>query len=234
MILDRRAPRHAAAFMVACLLELLVVVIFVQALRPAPAAPRVPIVFADTLQLLNEPTRTPKGLPIPVPTEAQPLSMPAVPDLTTLLPAIAGHIEPPLLLPQARVDWGGTAKQAAAALASAAVLTRAQLAASGELPEPTPPAHHAAFPWAHQPRIPWLDFDRRNLTTSVHLGRHCELVFLVILPGFGCLLGHLDSTARGDLFDPTLLPPPLQLPATPAMLRRKPGAPPADDPTDQD
>jgi hypothetical protein len=102
------------------------------------------------------------------------------------------------------------------------LLTHQRLAAMDELPDDRQPRHRSAFPWSHQPLTRWFDFDAHTLTSSLHIGKHCEFVLFVILPGFGCLLGHLDDESRGDLFDPALLPAPLQLPSPLLPVRQKP------------
>lgn len=237
MIPARRVPRHAAAFLAAGLLEVALISLFARALRPSPSAPGARLVWTGILRLIREPMRTP-GIGAPPtnqrapPGKAPRLALPTVADLTRSIVPPHGNFPASPPLPRGRVDWNDSAKRAAATLAGNATLTRQRLAASGELPEDTSPAHHAAFPWSHQPRIPWLDFDLKTLTTGVHLGKHCELAFFILLPGFGCVLGHLEPTTRGDLFDPILLPSPLQLPAAPRALRQKPGAPPSAPPGD--
>ncbi len=115
-------------------------------------------------------------------------------------------------------DWVRVAHQAAAEEAGAQRLAQRRRQATGEMPWPQAESARRAtsVPWSHQPLTRWFDFDPATLVTSINLGRHCELVFLVILPGFGCLLGHLDSGGGGHFdasFDLTSLePPPLELP----------------------
>lgn len=72
---------------------------------------------------------------------------------------------------------------------------------------------YPAFPWSRQPLTLWFDFDVGTLTSSIHIGKHCEVVFFVILPAFGCLLGHIDpEPVEVNLLDPRSQAPPLELP----------------------
>ncbi|MGH8255890.1 MAG: hypothetical protein ACRET0_06715, partial [Steroidobacteraceae bacterium] len=126
--------------------------------------------------------------------------------------------------PETPPDWARAAQLAAAGVAQAGRLAQRRQRASGEL-ESTWPAGRGssnpqpAFPWSRQPLTPWLDFDPKTLTTSIRLGRHCGIGFVLILPVFGCVLGHVDpDPGRADLFDPKFRPAPLELP-TPALAQ---------------
>jgi hypothetical protein len=47
------------------------------------------------------------------------------------------------------------------------------------------------------------------------LNRRCQVSVFLILPGFGCALGHLDpDPGRSDLFDPEYVSGPIDLPAS--------------------
>lgn len=213
-------PRRAITLSAACLLELLLVLALVRSLRSAPPAPTTVLVFVSRGQLLRSAPAPASAAPVASARGGRPaagfgrglLPQAPTPDLRSLQAPSASF---PPASPSARtpLDWAGAAREAAADAAGRALLTRQRLAAMDELPDDRQQRTHAGFPWSHQPRTPWLEFDAHTLTSSLHLGKHCELVLFVILPGFACLLGHLDDESRGDLFDPALLPAPLQLPS---------------------
>lgn len=74
---------------------------------------------------------------------------------------------------------------------------------------------HAAFPWSPQGKLRGVDVDPENFIITFHLGRRCVVAVFVILPGFGCALGHLDpEPGHSDLFDPKYRSAPLELPAS--------------------
>lgn len=210
-------PRRATTLIAACLLEVLLVMVLVRSLRSALPGPTVVMAFVSRAQLLKAASVSAPQAPL---LRARPgrilLPQLSVPDARSL-PQPSARFPPAVPSITRRVhtqrDWAEAARQAAADAAGQAVLTRQRLAALDELPDGNQPRSHASFPWSHQPLASWFDFDAHTLTTSLHLGKHCEFVLFVILPGFGCVLGHLDDESRGDLFDPALLPPVLQLPA---------------------
>ena len=68
------------------------------------------------------------------------------------------------------------------------------------------------FPWSRQPLGKHFDADPHTGIVSLS-SKRCTLAFFLILPGFGCAVGHLDpEPGRGDLFDPKYKPQPLELP----------------------
>jgi hypothetical protein len=220
-----RLARRATTLSTACLLELLLIVVLVRSLHSVPPAPGTVMVFISRGQRLQ--SARPASAPRPRPdaelgrTLLQPLAAPdwrSLPQPSANYPS--GNFPPASPHARAPPDWTAAAREAAVDAADQVLLTRQRLQAMDELPDERQQSHHASFPWSHQRRTPWLDFDVRTLTASLHLGRRCVLVLAVILPGFGCVLGHLDDDSRGDLFDPALLPPPLQLPQPPPTARQ--------------
>ncbi len=209
------------AFVAACALQLLFILAFVELGRDHGTA-NVP-----------EPAVTAVLLP---PGQEAPASTPTAPTATRRMPSPLSIQPVPRVLPapeinfpptqarsasqsrKARADWARAAHLAAAQVVAEQTLARRRRQASGEMPWPQtePGPRTPSLPWSHQPLTRWFDFDPATLVTSLNLGRHCELVFFVILPGFGCILGHIDSGAGGHFdanFDPTSLePPPLELP----------------------
>lgn len=135
--------------------------------------------------------------------------------LSAGLPACTPTLTLPARLDRRRARSGGRRRGAGVADTSAPV-------ALDEIPDDTQHRSHASFPWSHQPLTRWFDFDTHTLTSIFHIGKHCEIVLVLILPGFDCVLGHLDDEARGDLLDPALLPGPLQLPAPAIPVRQPP------------
>lgn len=74
---------------------------------------------------------------------------------------------------------------------------------------------HAAFPWSPQGKWRGVEVNPDNYIVTFHLGRRCVVAVFVILPGFGCALGHLDpEPGHSDLFDPKYRSAPLELPAS--------------------
>ena len=81
---------------------------------------------------------------------------------------------------------------------------------------PVSPYHHApprpAFPWSRQPLGKHFDADLHSGVVSVN-GKRCMVGLFIILPIFGCDLGHLDpEPGRGDLFDPKYKSQPIEVP----------------------
>lgn len=72
-----------------------------------------------------------------------------------------------------------------------------------------------AFPWSRQPLHGRVDFDPDSFVMTFTLNRRCQVSVFLILPGFGCALGHLDpDPGRSDLFDPKYVSGPIDLPAS--------------------
>jgi len=118
------------------------------------------------------------------------------------------------------MDWAEAAKLAADRVAEAKDRAARYRPGSGELPAWwqaawSPPKPYPVFPWSRQPLTSWfdVDFDRKNLVTTIRLGRRCRIVFLWIEPLFACVLDQLaPDPGRSDLFDRKYLPAPLELP----------------------
>jgi hypothetical protein len=114
------------------------------------------------------------------------------------------------------IDWAVAGQRASRSVVVALELANRQRQASGESPWHDPNANASprpAFPWSRQPLTGWFDFDPKTLVASIKLGRHCGLVFLVILPALGCVFEHIDpDPGRGDLLDSKFASRPLQLP----------------------
>jgi hypothetical protein len=73
-------------------------------------------------------------------------------------------------------------------------------------------ARHS-FPWSPQRKYGGAEIDPDNFMITFHLGQRCVVAVFVILPGFGCALGHLDpEPGQSDLFDAKYRPAPLELP----------------------
>jgi len=134
------------------------------------------------------------------------------------LPApLTGSIAQPR---QPQPDWTRALQRAASEVREAQELAQQRRRASGELPWPETPRSASSqplLPWSHQPLTRWFDFNPATLVSSLNLGKHCQLVFFLILPAFGCSLGHIDS-GNGGHFDASfdvssLEPSPLELPS---------------------
>jgi hypothetical protein len=160
-------------------------------------------------------------LPLTVPPVTPRLSVPEID-----FPSQEGSAPQPAHPP---TDWTRAAHRVAGEVVGAQILAQRRRQATGEMPWPDaaqPGRAGPAIPWSHQPLTRWFDFDPATLVSSINLGKHCQLVFFVILPGFGCILGHIDSGGGGHFeasFDlRSLEPPPLELPGpglpTPADL----------------
>jgi len=71
----------------------------------------------------------------------------------------------------------------------------------------------STFPWSRQPLHGRVDFDPDSFIMTFTLNRRCQFSVFLILPGFGCALGHLDpEPGRSDLFDPKYVSAPIELP----------------------
>ncbi|MFT3907209.1 MAG: hypothetical protein QM718_12940 [Steroidobacteraceae bacterium] len=83
----------------------------------------------------------------------------------------------------------------------------------GSIPESPLAASSASiaqYPWSRQPLSRHFDFHAGVLTLRT---RRCVIGLIIVLPAFGCLLGHIDpEPGRSDLFDGKYQAPPLQLP----------------------
>jgi hypothetical protein len=115
---------------------------------------------------------------------------------------------------QEPIDWLASAHQAARdVLAAEAIEAKrnARMGAGWWLAQEA--KHHRiasrkSFPWSRQPRRSWVDIDPDTFLVTFTLNERCQVVLFLIVPGFGCALGHLNpEPGRSDLFDPKFLPP---------------------------
>jgi hypothetical protein len=119
---------------------------------------------------------------------------------------------------QEPIDWLASAHRAARDLLAAEAIEAKRNASMGEgwwLAQEA--KHHSfasgkSFPWSRQPRRSWVDIDPDTYLITFTLNKRCQVVLFLIVPGFGCALGHLNpEPGRSDLFDPKFLSPPLEL-----------------------
>jgi hypothetical protein len=156
------------------------------------------------------------------------------------VPASPAMSEPALPLPSAvteersriqePTDWLASAHQAARdVLAAEAIEAKrnARMGAGWWLAQEA--KHHRfasakSFPWSRQPRRAGVDIDPNTFLVTFTLNERCQVVLFLIVPGFGCALGHLNpEPGRSDLFDPKFLSPPLELaPAADVNLAEPP------------
>ena len=147
--------------------------------------------------------------------------------LTSLRAVTVMPAQVPSVAPKApnrdSVDWVLESQRSAAATAEDSSQARRQTHAMGSLPSsPYRPSAAAqpSFPWSRHPLTKHFDFDPRTgiITLST---RRCTVAILLIVAGFGCNLGHLDTDpGQGDLFDPKYSVPPLTLPRSLADSKR--------------
>ena len=110
--------------------------------------------------------------------------------------------------------WTLESRQSAATIADRAQAKR-PLHSMGSTP--ASPYHSAtaarpSFPWSRQPLTKHFDFDPHTGIITLSTKR-CTIALLLIVAGFGCDLGHLDTgPGQGDLFDPKYKVAPLTLP----------------------
>ncbi|HEX5328134.1 MAG TPA: hypothetical protein VFW75_15815 [Acetobacteraceae bacterium] len=214
---------RSLAFVAACVLQLLFILAFIELGREhGVASSPQPAVIAFVLPPPKAASASPPAVPLRAQRLSSRLSIPAVPPLLTapeinLAPAQTGPGTRSRKPPPA--DWTRAARLAAAQVVDAQALAQRRRQASGEMPWPDaaePRRAGAPIPWSHQPLTRWFDFDPVTLVSSISLGNHCQLVFFVVLPAFGCILGHIDS-GEGGHFDPSfditsVEPPSLELP----------------------
>lgn len=220
--IDEPLPRkviRCLALAGACALQLIFISVLVASWRiRSPPAPAQAIAMTQIVVPSAASNSAPQSSPAPIATAAlAPVPMTLTPAAPLLQLPSAG---PPLPARTATsTDWAQAARLAAVGAARAELLAQRRRQASGErAPTAADGAHSAdqqpSFPWSRQPLTSWFDFDPKTLAASIRLGRRCEFVLVLILPGFGCALGHLDpNPGRSDLFDPKFRPAPLQLPA---------------------
>jgi hypothetical protein len=215
---SREISRYLA-WIAACALQLLFALAFLGLGRGGGSRLPPPAVTAQIVLLPPNEASTTSAAAAPAPRlMPSPLSGPPVtPQLS--VPEINFPSQRKPTPPQPSANWAQAALLAAAQVVGARTLAQRRRQASGEMPWPDampPPRAGASIPWSHQPLTRWFDFDPATLVSSVNLGKHCQLVFFVILPGFGCILGHIDSGGGGHFeasFDlRSLEPPPLELP----------------------
>jgi len=209
-----RFGMRTAAFVAACVLQILIVGAFTVGLQVRSPRTKAPVSMMT--QVLILPGEAAMSRPLPGLTQQSwlrpapaPLS-PRLPFPTFIFPVPERHPRP--------IDWAAAARLAANSVGTAEAQRRRRRRASGELPwgatdragSTSPPP---AFPWSRQPLTGWMDFDPTKLLTTVHLGRRCVLAFFLIIPAFGCVLGHIDpDPGRGDLFAAKFAPRPLEIP----------------------
>jgi hypothetical protein len=229
-----RAVKYAA-FAAACALQLLFASVFVAVGRVrSPSAARQEVVMTQIVLRTTPPKSAPESAPTPVAiTTLSPVPV------TPVLP-LPGLPLPVLRFPspahrKAPIDWARAAQLATDSTVAAETRARRQARASGELPGPERGSAGVAneqpsFPWSRQPLSSWFDFEPAKLRATFRLGKRCVLVLVLILPGGGCILGHIDpDPGRADLFDPKFRPAPLTLPEPALQSPPEPGAESADD-----
>ena len=142
-----------------------------------------------------------------------------VPSLTEPIPE-AFQLPNEPLQKQEFIDWAAAAHQAARDLLAAEATERARNSKMGSgwlLAQEAKQRRRTmtpAYPWSHQPLTSWVDIDPDSFVITFR-NRRCQLSFFLVIPGFGCALGHLDpEPGRVDLFDPKYRSPPLELPST--------------------
>lgn len=111
-------------------------------------------------------------------------------------------------------NWSLEANRAASDVLAANALEQHRDRAMGSTP--ISPYHHEpprpSFPWSRQPLGKHFDADLHTGVVSVN-GKRCMIGLFIILPIFGCDVGHLDpEPGRGDLFDPKYKSHPLEVP----------------------
>jgi hypothetical protein len=116
------------------------------------------------------------------------------------------------------IDWLASAHQAAREVLAAEAIEAKRNSRMGEgwwLAQEAKQSrfvHRNSFPWSRQPRRSWVDVDPATFLVTFTLGKRCQVVLFLIVPGFGCALGALNpEPGRGDLFDPKFLSQPLNI-----------------------
>jgi len=115
---------------------------------------------------------------------------------------------------QPATNWNLEANRAASDVLASNALEQRRDRAMGSMP--ISPYHHApprpSFPWSRQPLGKHFDADLHSGVVSLR-GQRCFVGLFIILPIFGCDVGHLDpEPGRGDLFDPKYKSQPLEVP----------------------
>lgn len=116
---------------------------------------------------------------------------------------------------QPATNWNLEASRAAGDVLAANALEQHRDRAMGSTP--VSPYHHApprpSFPWSRQPLGKHFDSDPSTGMMLSLRSKRCIIGIFIILPGFGCDVGHLDpEPGRGDLFDPKYRSQPLEVP----------------------
>jgi hypothetical protein len=114
-------------------------------------------------------------------------------------PLIAPGVNFPSPTPRPTTGWGAAASRAAE-----------EIVRQGVMPQTASPS--VPFPWS----APTLNFDPTGLV--VRIGERCGLALLhsqphdfFALAKGSCALGRLPDSARADIFEPKLVPPPLEV-----------------------
>jgi hypothetical protein len=194
-VTDYRYIRRSAALFGALALQLLFGLGFVRAFRvqkhsavPAEVAViQASVVIRRAPDLRGTAAGAVPSVPLPI----------APPPPPSSLDASLPHLTLPALI-RSPVDWSAAALLAASGEADTLKLAEQRRRVTGDIAWIDPRTSTAAvpqrFPWSHQPLTSWFDFDARHLTTTISLGKHCSLSFFLILPAFGCILGHIDPS----------------------------------------
>ncbi len=163
---------------------------------------------------LTLPAATPAVAPSAAPRPApHAVHRPATPLRAPPASAIVPLVQPATSV-QPATNWSLEASQAASDVLAANALDQRRDRAMDSTP--VSPYHHApprpSFPWSRQPLGKHFDADLHSGVVSLH-GKRCMIGLFIILPIFGCDVGHLDpEPGRGDLFDPKYKSQPIEVP----------------------
>ena len=164
-------------------------------------------------------------LPDLTPAAARANRAPAMPKAPPTAKASPASEPPAAHLPQQPehrddvIDWTANAQQAARNILAAEAIEHARNSKMGAgwwLAQDMKQQRRVGrtpFPWSRQPGPSGVDIDPESFVITFRLNRRCQVSVFLILPGFGCALGHLDpEPGRADLFDPKYRSVPIELP----------------------